>query len=48
MEAPPAPASINPEISPALSALVVRLLAKEPGARPASGAELGRLLAELA
>lgn len=48
MEAPPAPASLNPEISPALSALVLRLLAKEPDARPASGSELGRLLAELA
>ncbi|MBS1240932.1 MAG: protein kinase [Gemmatimonadetes bacterium] len=48
METPPAPASLNPEVSPALSALVLRLLAKEPGLRPASGAELGRLLSELA
>jgi CheY-like chemotaxis protein/outer membrane murein-binding lipoprotein Lpp len=48
METPPSPASINPEVSPALSALVLRLLAKEPDQRPASGTELGRLLSELA
>lgn len=48
METPPSPASINPEVSPALAALVLRLLAKEPDQRPASGTELGRLLSELA
>jgi CheY-like chemotaxis protein len=47
METPPSPASLNPEVPPALSALVLRLLAKEPDQRPASGAELGRLLAGL-
>jgi CheY-like chemotaxis protein len=43
----PSPASINPEVSPALSALVQRLLSKEPDQRPASAVELSRLLAEL-
>jgi CheY-like chemotaxis protein len=47
LEPPPSPASINPEVSPALSALIQRLLAKEPDLRPASAAELGRLLSEL-
>jgi CheY-like chemotaxis protein len=44
----PAPATVNPEVPAALSALVLRLLAKDPDQRPASAAELGRLLAELA
>jgi serine/threonine protein kinase len=43
----PDPASLNPEIPPALAGLVLRLLAKEPTQRPASAGELGRLLAEL-
>jgi DNA-binding response OmpR family regulator len=47
-EEPPAPETLNPEIPPALAALVLRLLAKEPEQRPASAAELGRLLGELA
>ena len=47
-EEPPAPASLNPEIPPALDALVLRLLAKEPEQRPPSAADLGRLLGELA
>jgi len=47
-EEPPAPASLNPEIPPALAALVLRLLSKEPEQRPATAAELGRLLGELA
>lgn len=44
---PPDPVSLNPEIPPPLSALVLRLLAKPPSQRPAGAAELGRLLAEL-
>ena len=47
-EDPPAPEALNPEIPPALAALVLRLLAKEPEQRPSSAAELGRLLGELA
>ncbi len=46
-EEPPPPDSLNPEVSPALSALILRLLSKEPELRPASGAELARLLSEL-
>jgi DNA-binding response OmpR family regulator len=46
-EEPPPPASLNPEISPPLGALVLRLLSKEPDQRPASARELGRLLSEL-
>ena len=44
---PPDPGSLNPEIPQPLSALVLRLLAKQPAQRPAGAAELGRLLAEL-
>jgi DNA-binding response OmpR family regulator len=40
-------ASRAPEVSPALGALVMRLLAKAPDQRPASAAELVGLLAEL-
>ncbi len=47
-EEPPAPETLNPEIPPALAALVLRLLAKEPEQRPPSAADLGRLLGELA
>jgi CheY-like chemotaxis protein len=43
----PDPVSLNPEIPQPLSALVLRLLAKQPSDRPAGAAELGRLLAEL-
>jgi len=48
MEPAPSPATLNPDVPPALAALVLRLLAKEPDQRPGSGAELSRLLAELA
>lgn len=44
---PPAPTAIDPEIPPALSDLVVRLLAKDPEQRPANAAELVRLLSDL-
>jgi len=44
---PPVPATIDPEIPPALSDLVVRLLAKDPAHRPANAGELVRLLSDL-
>jgi CheY-like chemotaxis protein len=46
-EEPPAPALLNPEIPPALGALVLRLLSKERERRPASALELRRLLSEV-
>ena len=45
-EAPP-PATVNPEVPPALSALVLRLLAKKPENRVQNGAELLERLAAL-
>ena len=47
MEKPPSPMELNAEVPSAVSALVLRLLAKEPGQRPASAAELVRLLSDL-
>lgn len=44
---PVAPAVLNPEVPPAFSALVMRLLAKEPHERPADARRLLELLAEL-
>jgi hypothetical protein len=44
MEQPPPPARLNPEVPPALSGLVMRLLAKNPADRPASARELVRAL----
>ncbi len=41
------PSTHNPHLSPALDALVVRLMSKNPADRPASAAEVGRLLAAL-
>jgi CheY-like chemotaxis protein len=46
-ERPPEPSGLNPEVPGALSALVLRLLAKDPADRPAGAEEVGRLLAEL-
>lgn len=47
-EPPPDPSGLNPEVPGALSALVLRLLAKDPNDRPSGAAEVGRLLGELA
>ncbi len=45
---PTPPHERNPEVPPPLSSLVMRLLHKDPGARPQSADELGRLLAQIA
>ncbi|MBN9120384.1 MAG: serine/threonine protein kinase [Planctomycetes bacterium] len=42
---PPAPVAVNPGVPAALSALVVRLLAKNPADRPASAPEVATALA---
>jgi hypothetical protein len=39
---PPAPHQVNPELPPALSGLIMRLLAKSPGERPADAGEVVR------
>lgn len=46
-EMPASPAVLNPQVPPALGALVLRLLAKDPEQRPASGQELHDLLQAL-
>jgi hypothetical protein len=43
-EKPPAPSSINPRVSPAVDAVIIRALAKEPGDRFQSAEELGAAL----
>lgn len=43
---PRPPRELNPELSPSLEALILQLLAKKPADRPASGAEVARLLRE--
>jgi len=43
----PAPSSLNRDVPADVSALVLRLLSKDPGARPASAAEVVRLLSGL-
>lgn len=45
--APAAPVESNPEIPPALSALVLRLMARSPDDRPASARELSELLSRI-
>jgi serine/threonine-protein kinase len=46
-EAPPSPAEFNPEVPPALAALVLRLLAKEPDDRIQTARELEQQLESL-
>ena len=46
-EEPRPPSALNTKVPPALSALVVRLLAKKPDDRPPSAAELGDLLSQI-
>jgi serine/threonine protein kinase len=46
-EEPLSPLTLNAEVPPALSALVVRLLAKVPDDRPRNAAELGDLLSQI-
>ena len=45
-QAPPQLREINPEISPAVEAVVLRALAKQPKARPQTAAELARNFSE--
>jgi hypothetical protein len=44
MDVPAAPAELNPAVPPALSDLVMRLLSKNPGGRPASAAAVAEEL----
>jgi CheY-like chemotaxis protein len=46
-EEPRPPSALNIEVPPALSALVMRLLAKKANDRPRSAAELGELLSQI-
>jgi serine/threonine-protein kinase len=46
-EMPPSPAVLNPQVPPALGELVLRLLAKRPEERPASGRALHELFQAL-
>ena len=46
-EAPPDPSSLCPDVSPALAAAILSLLAKRPDDRPANAARLGELLRSL-
>ncbi len=43
----PSPRARNPELSPILDALIVKLLSKDPGERPASAADVGKTLDHL-
>jgi WD40 repeat protein/serine/threonine protein kinase len=47
MNEPPAPRSLRPDVPKELSALVMRLLAKDPGERPASASEVARTIAAI-
>lgn len=43
-EAPPSPQSINPEISPELETIILKVLSKEPAARYRTADQLGRIM----
>ncbi|MDZ7843725.1 MAG: protein kinase [Anaerolineales bacterium] len=43
-EAPPSPRSINPDISPELETIVLKVLSKEPSARYRTADQLGRIM----
>jgi eukaryotic-like serine/threonine-protein kinase len=43
-EVPPPPSALNPEVPPALDALVARALSKDPARRPASAVEMRKAL----
>jgi len=45
---PPAPHALNPDLPPALSDLIMRMLEKDPEKRPASAAEVAAALREIA
>jgi serine/threonine protein kinase/Leucine-rich repeat (LRR) protein len=45
---PPAPHALNPDLPPALSDLIMRLLEKDPEKRPAGAAEVAAALREIA
>jgi WD40 repeat protein/predicted Ser/Thr protein kinase len=47
-ENPPHPAAVNPELPPALAALIMRLLAKEPRDRPPSARAVAEALGAMA
>lgn len=46
-QVPPSPHELRPEIPPPLSALVMQLMAKDAGDRPANAVAMGELLAQL-
>ena len=47
MATPDPPRSRNPAVSPAMDALILRLLEKDPGRRPSSGAEVAAAIRDL-
>jgi serine/threonine protein kinase/formylglycine-generating enzyme required for sulfatase activity len=47
LQTPAEPRTLNPELPPELNALIVQLLAKDPGKRPASAAEVAGRLRDL-
>jgi formylglycine-generating enzyme required for sulfatase activity len=47
-ESPPAPRTLNPDLSPAVEAVLLRALAKDPNARYQTAAEMGAELSQIA